>query len=288
MNLIGKIFTVLIFVMSVTFMAFTVMSYATRKNWRLVADNPTPTLEQPHGGLSQQLADERKLNQKLQDDNEKANRALASQETEDRQVRADLETENARLNKEKEEHERVIAEKTRDAENAIAALKAEHETLARLREEAETLRGEIKKAHEERDASFKQVVTLTDQLNSAANDRTRLTERNVQLAADYAKAVEALRYNKIDWKGDYKSKQPPAGTQGIVLAVPEQNLVEISIGADDGLRKGHKLEVMRAGGAYVGRIEVQQTTPDRAVCRVIPDMLRSPLQRGDRVFDKLD
>ena len=71
MNLIGKIFTVLIFVMSVTFMAFTVMSYATRTNWRKVADNPTPSLEQPHGGLSQQLADERNKNQKLQDANEK-------------------------------------------------------------------------------------------------------------------------------------------------------------------------------------------------------------------------
>lgn len=88
MNLIGKIFTVLIFVMSVTFMAFTVMSYATRTNWRKVADNPTPSLEQPHGGLSQQLADERNKNQKLQDENEKVNRSLAEQEAEDRQVRS--------------------------------------------------------------------------------------------------------------------------------------------------------------------------------------------------------
>ena len=67
--------------------------------------------------------------------------------------------------------------------------------------------------------------------------------------------------------------------------------MEISIGADDGLLKGHKMEVVRMGGGasvYVGRIEVMRTTPDRAVCRVIPDMLKSPIQRGDRVYDKLD
>lgn len=188
----------------------------------------------------------------------------------------------------RKKNELVIAEKTRDAENAIAALKAEHETLARLRAEAETLRGDIKKAHEERDASFQQVVTLTDQLDRAVNERTKLAERLVQLAADDAKAKEALQWAKIDYKGNYRAKQPPAGSQGVVLAVPEPNLVEISIGSDDGIRKGHKLEVMRAGGVYVGRIEVQQTTPDRAVCRVIPEMLRSPMQRGDRVYDKLD
>ncbi len=34
MNLVGKIFTVLIFVMSLVFMAFTVMVYATHVNWQ--------------------------------------------------------------------------------------------------------------------------------------------------------------------------------------------------------------------------------------------------------------
>ena len=74
----------------------------------------------------------------------------------------------------------------------------------------------------------------------------------------------------------------------MVLARPGTEPGRDHIGADDGLRKGHKLEVMRTGGGYVGRIEVTDTTPDRAVCRVVPEMLRSPMQRGDRVFDRLD
>ena len=42
---------------------------------------------------------------------------------------------------------------------------------------------------------------------------------------------------------------------GVVTATPGAGLIEISLGSDDGLIKGHKLEVYRIGGghnAYVG------------------------------------
>ena len=55
MTLIGKIFTVLIFVMSVLFMAFSIMVFATHRNWKEFADNPTPKAGKPLG-LVQQLA----------------------------------------------------------------------------------------------------------------------------------------------------------------------------------------------------------------------------------------
>ena len=58
MNLVGKILTVLIFVFCLVWMSFSVMQYATLKNWRLVVDNgpATVTLEHPLG-LKQQLDD---------------------------------------------------------------------------------------------------------------------------------------------------------------------------------------------------------------------------------------
>ena len=54
MNLVGKIFTVLIFVMSLVFMTFAIMVYATQKNWKLVVNNSQDTVERPLG-LSQRL-----------------------------------------------------------------------------------------------------------------------------------------------------------------------------------------------------------------------------------------
>jgi len=76
------------------------------------------------------------------------------------------------------------------------------------------------------------------------------------------------------------------GLEGIVLAVPKPDLCEISVGSDDGVKKGHTLDVFRVtdkGAKYVGRIVVMKTSYDRAACRVDPKFQKLPLQRGDRV-----
>src|SRR5687767_947752 len=52
MNLVGKIFVVLIFVMSLVFMAFSIAVYATHRNWRdAVLGNPA----QNKTGLKEEL-----------------------------------------------------------------------------------------------------------------------------------------------------------------------------------------------------------------------------------------
>ena len=73
------------------------------------------------------------------------------------------------------------------------------------------------------------------------------------------------------------------------MAVTGEGSVEVSIGSDDGLLKGHRLHVYRVGGTppYVGDIEVVETYPDRAVCRIDPKFYKSPMRRGDRVASKL-
>ena len=43
----------------------------------------------------------------------------------------------------------------------------------------------------------------------------------------------------------------PPPLEGVVVKVGGNNLVEISVGADDGIRKGHKLDVSR-GARYSG------------------------------------
>ena len=68
---------------------------------------------------------------------------------------------------------------------------------------------------------------------------------------------------------DNSGKIPPAGLRGEVTAVPRPDVVEISLGADDGVRKGHQFVVTRPStGKYIGMIEVIQVDyPNRAVCR---------------------
>ena len=55
MNLLGKIFTVLIFVMSIVFMSLSLMVFATHKNWKQAAIGVNPK----NPGLKMQLEQER-------------------------------------------------------------------------------------------------------------------------------------------------------------------------------------------------------------------------------------
>ena len=81
------------------------------------------------------------------------------------------------------------------------------------------------------------------------------------------------------------AKEAPAGLEGEVTAVPRADRVEISVGYDDGVRKGHKFMVIRPStNNYVGDIEVIQVNyPNRAVCRPDKSTLRLPIQKGDHV-----
>jgi len=70
MNLIGKIFIVLILVMSVLFMAFAMAVYATHQNWREAVVNEQPAPDKPLG-YKLQLANEKARTKELSDQVEK-------------------------------------------------------------------------------------------------------------------------------------------------------------------------------------------------------------------------
>ena len=67
--------------------------------------------------------------------------------------------------------------------------------------------------------------------------------------------------------------------------MPRPDVVEISVGSDDGMRKGHKFVVTRpSNGKYIGIIEVIQVDdPSRAVCRPDKATQNDQIQKGDRV-----
>jgi hypothetical protein len=65
-----------------------------------------------------------------------------------------------------------------------------------------------------------------------------------------------------------------------------QQLVEVTIGSDDGLKSGDTLEVFR-GSKYLGRLNVMTTAPDKAVGRVNRNFQQGQIMEGDRVATRL-
>ena len=293
MNLVGKIFVVLIFVMSLVFMSFAMAVYATHRNWREIVILPqnSPKLAQgKEVGLKFQLMEVKQYNEELRSQIETLRKDIDNERNAKEKSLNKLETERDELLKERRALEAGYADLEKAKRDAVAAMSATQKVAADYRKELEDIRQQLIEAQQDRDAHFKEVVRLTDDLNQATNERDLLSKRAADVSKDLSKARDALRYFDIDEQSNYKSKTPPR-VDGVVLATPRAGLVEISIGSDDGLRKGHRLEVYRiaAGSStYVGRIEVVKTSPDRSVCKIDPKYQNSHVMEGDRVDSKID
>jgi uncharacterized protein YlxW (UPF0749 family) len=282
MTLVGKIFTILIFVLSILFMAFSLMVFATHKNWKDYATN-TDTAKGPLG-LEKQLTDAKSTNNQL---NAKVNELLAKLE-EERAARAViLGAMQSRV---------VVAEELAAAKQAeLDKLYADHAQVSEAAKLAETRLAELetrtgmlanllRDTQKDRDDQFDKVVSLTDQLNQGEGLRERMEERNNQLALQVTKMKTVMDANGL--REDALVSHIPPKVEGIVLAVGDRDLIEISLGADDGLKEGHSMEVYR-GNTYLGRIVIRRTAPDRAVGQVVRELQRGQIRKGDHVTTKL-
>jgi septal ring factor EnvC (AmiA/AmiB activator) len=277
MTLVGKIFTVLIFVMSIVFMSFSVMVFATHKNWKEYVTNPTNGLQKQLDLAKQAKSDADAQIAKLKEDlkNEQAARAAAIGVLTARAVRleSDLSAKTDELN-------RVSADMTTVSATAQQA----QARLASLEDEVGKLRGDLRKTEEDLRGHELSVVKLTDDLNQAITLRDQEQEKNTQAVLQIAQMKMVMDANGLT--ADSLVSHIPPKVEGVVLEVSDKDLVEISIGNDDGLKEGHSLEVYR-GNTYIGRITIRRTAPDRAVGQIIRELQRGQIKRGDRVSTKL-
>jgi hypothetical protein len=269
MNLLGKIFVVLVFIMSLVFMSFALAVYGTHKNWKEETAKQKQAVQTAIGQRDEAEAEKERLEEQIK-----------NEEIAKREALGKLETERDELAKQRDE---LTAERDNLAAKdkaAVAALDSAQQNLAKLTTEVETLRAEIREAQQARDEHFKQVVGLTDQLHQAQGEQQRLEERRVQLAGEIAQSRTVLRAHGLS--KDTPVDGIPPQLFGKVLAINRDNLIEVSLGTDDGLRVGHTLEVYR-GAKYLGRVEVLNATADRAVAKILPGFRKAAIQKGDDV-----
>jgi hypothetical protein len=282
MNLVGKILTVLILVMSLCFMTMALMVYATHRNWKEVVTKK--------GGLKDQITQLSQEKQNLEDEKTKLQNDL-TQLTSDLQGKlALLET---AVNNQKEDISKLEKAEALSQQEKRAALATMADTQAQsgaLRADYDNTRKKEAQAQADRNAHFQRVQDLTDELHNLVNKYSILKDHELILAADNAKANAVLKRLGKDKNID-ETAEPPA-LNGQITAVRNGGLVEITLGSDDGLLKGHKLQVVRSGSgtkpAYLGSIVVMETTPDHAVCRTERKLQQGEFKNGDLVTTKLE
>ncbi|MFN0020849.1 MAG: hypothetical protein ACKVP0_21525 [Pirellulaceae bacterium] len=280
MTLVGKIFTVLIFIMSLVFMSFAVMVFATHQNWR----DMVKSTDSSKPGLERRLELKTAELTAAKAEHERTKQQLALEQASRRQALAALQTRLTTA-------EATVAQQEKELNDKIAALNQESEAnkiaqtrLTALEAEVTKLRKETQLAQLDRDTQFSKVVELTDRLNQDEVKRQALEERNNQLNAQMAQMKLVMDANGLDVHS-LVSNLEPINLNGIVLVVGDKDLIEISVGKDDGLREGHIMEVYR-GDTYIGQIKIMKVAPDRAVGQINKDLKRGQVRKGDHVTTK--
>lgn len=273
MTLLGKSFSVVILILSLTFMVLALAVNASHRNWRDVVLGD--------GGMKQQIEDASEVNEQLRDgksriqanlDREKVARAtaLAAMQTKLTSLQGALTAAQASV------------QDLRSQNNELGlANKSRAQELDALTDETVKLRAQIRTEQQNRDELFTETLALNDKVNSMRGVVQIQQERNDQLMAQVTRFKEVIDANGINMNDPLDGAPPKRN--GVVLVVNRsERLVEISIGHDEGLRPGHELEVSR-NNRYVTKLKVRYTEPDRAVAEIMTDYSEGIIQERDRV-----
>ena len=276
MNFLGKIFVVALLVMSVVFMSLAIVVYATHKDWKSQADAANQQLREARADFDALQTQYNRLESQL----------TAEREAALQQVRK-LETERVRLVGRNGQTQAQLDELRERERESIAAVAATQQNNSRLADEVESLRTDVLDNQAARDRMFVTALRATEEMQARRNELESAVERNRQLTATASRMTSLLRENNLDPNTPADAIKP--SVDGFVSRTERrggQQLVEISIGSDDGLKKGHTVEVFNKT-KYLGRLEIIRTAPDRAVGRVDVRFQQGPIQEGDRVATRL-
>lgn len=274
MTLLGKFLSTFIFILSVAFMVLSLAVNASHRNWRDAVLDPST-------GLKKQIEVISRTNQQLTDDRQRTQAALDREQAARRTALAALQTQLDQMEQVLRTSEATVQQLEAKSTELAQTDRSRAEELQRLTEETRKLRDQIRTEQEDRDSLFAETLKMTDQMNLLRGSLQGQIERNEQLAAQLGRYREVVEMKGIDVNEPLDGAPPDRN--GTVLVVNRPlDMVEVSIGYDDGLRDGHMLDVTRSG-RYVGRLRIRKTEPNRSVAEIMKDFNQSPIQEGDRV-----
>jgi phage host-nuclease inhibitor protein Gam len=272
MNLLGKIFTFAILFASILVLVVAVAVYGTHKNWQTEYTNLNAKYTTAQAANADLEAKYLAQISQLKADQEAAQQEVRKLESE----RVALVNQNAGIQKEVDQ-----LRGERRANEALVA--ATEENNNRLTEEVTKLRDAIRTHQQARDDAFRQVTKATSDLHLTAGQLQQLQERNAQIVQDLANKTAMLRESGLDLNAAVVPR-----VRGKVSFTERRNgvqLIEITIGSDDGVRPEMTVDVFR-GARYLGRAKILRADPDRAVGQLLREFQQGQIQEGDDVATK--
>ncbi len=279
MNLIGKILVGVIFVMSIVFMTLGIVVYSTQRDWK--------NKFQEVDGKKREMQTQ---NAKLQDESAKLKEEYQNLVA---GLQEDVDKLRAKNNELAEENKTLSAEmgtKTQLADNANKAMTSTQENMAKLRDELVDTREKLMVAQTDLHTQFEKMVEATNTARILALDLATLKSQWEDLSKRNAEAsylLTQLGYGDLAPEVyDSSLLDVPPRVEGTITDIRPDGMVEINIGRDDGLLQGHKLHVYRDNGgvqSYLGRIEIINVKPGKAVGKIMPEYRSGNILKNDNV-----
>jgi predicted nucleic acid-binding Zn-ribbon protein len=284
MTRVGQILVIMLSCFSLLFMGFAVSVYTTRTNWRdkyFVQKKDLEDLQKKRDGLKQQV-DALTQDITISITKHKQDQDAYAAALKDQQKNYEALLQNYQGAKKDalaaQEQVKTYGDLAKEKSKEVALLREQLKTTREQREDAVKKQFDTQQQFIELKGSYETLDARTRELEQRRGElEAILISRGIPTNADEATNAEAIRTNA-----------PPV--EGVVLKIdPQGKLVEISIGSDDGLRKGHRLHVYRVKpqGRFVCTIEITQVDPDQAVARIVPNLKQGNPQEGDLVATRI-
>lgn len=282
MTLLGKVFMFIILLLSGIFFSLALAINASHTNWRDAATGPN--------GYQAQIKKLGVTITELKAAIEKSQNELATEQAARRVALSSLQTQLAEAQGKLAEKEGELLKLGSSLSTLTDTLKTSTLDLSRLTTENDEIKKLIDSTIQDRNSQRAKVISLTDEFNSlqsvfadAKAQEEQLRDENTSLEA----RINIIRSTlvKAGIKED-PDDAPPEGLKGQVLAVGRENMIEVSLGRDDGVKVDHEFEIFR-GAQYLGKIRILRTEDDKSIGGIVPGFRKGMIQQGDKVAAKI-
>jgi len=296
MNTLGKLLVILNLLFALLTGAFLAVDYASRTNWKDVAEARQSEMDALRANSESEVRSKRELVKA----NEQIRGEMDALTINKNSQLAQMKLENEKLARQVGEQKAVAELAVLNQENAIQQTK-------RLQGEVVLLLDTVKKREEEivgyqtRITDVTQKYTQRENEAATANARAQnlflqLKEKEIYIAKllGGGGSGDGTKVVAVPVRDPNFVNPPPVDVRGLIQKVDteQRDLVQISLGSDDGLQKDHTMEVYRLSPSpqYLGRLRVLDVYPRTAVGRVVRSASMSgvpALLEGDQVASKL-
>ena len=274
MNLMGKIFTFMIFLMSTVFLVVSIMVGASDRAWKEEAREMQTRASNATSSIDLLKNETANLDKLLAAEQVSRAQQLANLQSQNRLAQEALAEKATQFNEEQKKaqgYARELLEANRrlkDQDAELAGIKANNKTLV------DDIAAQFAENRNIQNVLFEQTAKLE-----------QLQQKEADLAAQLAKLQKIFDAKGLDENILVAAIAPKI--EAVVTAVGNNNkMFAVAVGSDDGVRRGHEMDIYRSN-RHVGRGVVVTAENNRSVLSVVKGMMNDIVREGDNVTTKL-